>query len=410
MPRRLRSLAFGLGVAVAAALVAQPIRLDARFEGGESSAKMSFESASSKVHVRAVFEGGEAVWLLLDSGANMSILDKALSDRLGLELRGGGTAQGAAGGGAFSFAFTDAPRLSFPGLDIASRPVAVIERKTQGANGHASEGLLGADLFRAFVVDVDYPNRILTLHDPESFQYSGAGVVLPVTFDANDKWEAGAVLTVGERNVNAKLIVDTGSRGTLGLTAPFVANNGLLESLPEKYLATVGVGVGGEVKHWVASLDSLQLGTITIRDLPVTLAPEGARGSYGRADRDGILGGEILERFRAIFDRSRGRLILEPPAADSAQGFDWDAAGLFLSSEGPDYGVVRVLSVSDGTPAAVAGLRIGDRIISVDGRAASDITLDGMRGLFRIPDRTYTLVLERDHRRLEIELVTRRLI
>ena len=223
MQRRIRALAVGLMTAALAVppLTAQLIELEMSFAEGATSARIPFEMASSKVHVEGSFDGEPPVWLLLDSGANMSILDKTLADRLELELRGEGTAQGAAGGGSFRFAFTRAPALSFPGVRIASRAVAVIERTTQGANGHASEGLLGADFFKAFVVDVDYPNRTMTLHDPESFRYTGTGVELPVTYDSNDKWEVRTTLMLGDRRIEAKVIVDTGSRGTLGLTAPF---------------------------------------------------------------------------------------------------------------------------------------------------------------------------------------------
>ncbi len=365
--------------------------------------------ASSKVHVECVFDGGERAWLLLDSGANISILDKTLADRLQLELRGGGTGQGAAGGGSFRFAFARAPALSCPGVEIASRAVAVIERKTQGANGHASEGLLGADVFKGFVVDVDYPNKTLTLHDPESFRYFGEGVELPVTFDANDKWELRTTLTLGDRRIGAKVIVDTGSRGTLSLTAPFTAKHGFLEALPRKILGTVGVGIGGEVRHWVGRLSTIEIGPLVLEDVPVTLAPEGVTGTYARSDRDGILGGEILENYRAIFDRSRSRLILEP-SSDSAGSFEWDAAGLFLTSEGAAYDVVRVLSVSEATPAETAGVQAGDLIVSVDGRAVSELALDGLRGLLRVPGKTYSLLLDRNGKRIEVTLVTRRLV
>lgn len=413
MQRTTRPLAAALAALLASpwALPAQPpVDFRARFDGEATSARIPFEMASAKVHVEGVFDGGERAWLLLDSGANMSILDKSLADRLGLELRGGGSADGAAGGGSFRFAFARAPALSFPGVEIASRAVAVIIRKTQGANGHPSEGLLGADLFKGFVVDVDYPNRILTLHDPKTFAYSGPGVELPVTFNENDKWELATTLTVGDRRIPAKVIVDTGARGTLGLTAPFTQSHGLLDALPTKILGTVGVGIGGEVRHWVGRLDAIEIGGLTLESVPVTLAPEGVKGTYARDDRDGILGAEVLSRYRAIFDRSRARLILEPTANTPATPFEWDAAGLFLTSEGESFDVVRVLSVSAGSPAEAAGLDIGDRIVSIDGRPTSETSLDGVRALLRIPDQTYSLVVERDGNATEVTLVTRRLV
>ena len=117
-----------------------------------------------------------------------------------------------------------------------------------------------------------------------------------------------------------------------------------------------------------------------------------------------------MSRYRAIFDRSRGRLILEPPPNARSSPFEWDTAGLFLTSEGATFDVVRVLSVSADTPAASAGMQTGDRIVSIDGRPVAEITLDDVRALFRIPDKSYLLVLEREGAPIEVELATRRLI
>ena len=402
---------------IAAQLGAQNTTVVAHFANGSSSTTLPIQLASGKVHVQASFGDDEPVWLLLDSGANISILDLSLAERMGLELRGESTGQSAAGGGSFRFAFTRAPSMRLPGLRIDERAVAVIDRKTQGVNGHESLGLLGADLFHAFVVDIDYPNRTMTLHRPESFAYRGRGAILPVTYDANDKWQIRARVRVGSRELPAKLIVDTGSRGTIGFTSPFTADNALLEHLPAKLMSTVGFGVGGEVRHWVGRLDRIELiterqsspaGGPVLEKLPVTFAPAEARGTYARADRDGILGAEILGQFRAIFDRPRNRLILEGSGAPQAS-IEWDASGLFLTTDRPGFDRVRVLSVAAATPAEAAGLSAGDIIVAIDGHNTT--RLDEARAWLKVPNKRYRLTVERQGRgRFDIELTTRRLL
>ncbi len=401
----------GLGGFGSDPLLGQDFTLEAEFEvgaGSEASARaatMPIRLASGKVHVRAELEDGSEVWLLLDSGANVSILDRDLAERLGLELRGGGTADGAAGGGEFRFAFARAPAMRLPGVELASRPVAVLERNTQGANGHPSSGLLGADLFRRFVVDVDYPNRTMTLHEPETFEYSGGGVVLPVRLDANAKWRVQATVAAGGQRFPAELIVDTGARGTVGFSAPFLDKHELRELVGAEVLTTVGVGVGGEVRHYLAILDGLEFGGLELEDLPVTLAPTDARGAYGNPDRDGILGAAILERFRAIFDASRGRLILEPSAL-ADEPIRWDASGLFLTSEGEDFDRIRALAVAPGSPAERAGIELGDRLVAIDGRPVAELGLDGVRSWLRKPESRVIVTLDRAGRKLEVELLT----
>ena len=386
---------------------AQSLDVDFRFEKGDKTV-LPIELASGKVHVQARFDGEVSAWLLLDSGANMSILDRSLTSEMGLALRGESKADTAAGGRAFRFAFTRSPALELGGLRIEERSVAVLDRKTQPYNGRESRGLLGADLFRAFVIDIDYANRTMTLHRPETFDYRGSGAVLPVTFDPNHKWLVEGAIVLGRERLEVELLVDTGARGTIGFMAPFTQSNAVLEKLPQKALGVVGFGVGGEGKHWVGRVSSFELGPYRFDSLPATFAPVGEKGSYGREDRDGIVGAKILEQFRVIFDRSRSRLILER-ADDPIEEIDADASGLFLKAEGAAFDEVVVASVLEGGPGEAAGLRPGDRIVRVDGKEV--VLLDNARELLEIPGKVYRLTIAREGRDQVVEVVleTRRL-
>jgi hypothetical protein len=366
--------------------------------------------ASGKVHIEARIGDWGGQWLLLDTGANMSILNWQTAEDHGLELRGHGTTGGAAGGNQFEYAFTELPSMRVENLELAPRGVAVIRRHTENANGHRSIGLVGADVMRVLVVDVDYPGRTIRFHDPAAFEYSGDGVVLPLTLDQNGKPHIQAQLLHPDgRAIAADLMIDTGGRGLLVLTRPFVEEHDLEATLHPPLQAVVGLGVGGPVNHHLARMNSLTAGDLELAAPIVELAPAGTTGAYARGDRSGVLGAMFLDRFRAIFDYPHKRLILEPgPAVE--RPFEYEGSGAFLVSHGTAFDGVEVMAVAPQTPAATAGLMVGDRILSIDGQPVAELGLDGVRALFTDFGRTFALIVERTTGTLELELKIRRLV
>ena len=48
--------------------------------------------------------------------------------------------------------------------------------QTATENGERSmDGVLGAEFFRLFVVEIDYVKKIINLHDPKNYRYKGDG-------------------------------------------------------------------------------------------------------------------------------------------------------------------------------------------------------------------------------------------
>ena len=84
---------------------------------------------------------------------------------------------------------------------------------------------------------------------------------------------------------------------------------------------------------------------------------------------DGLLGYSFLKHFRIALDYPRGVLWLDPDRGDvpDREG-EYCHPGIQLESVG---GSLRVMAVAVGSPAARAGIRAGDELLSVDGRQVS---------------------------------------
>ncbi len=87
------------------------------------------------------------------------------------------------------------------------------------------------------------------------------------------------------------------------------------------------------------------------------------------------MGAGVLKRFNIIFDYGRQQLIFTKNAND-AQPDSFDRAGMWLNLA---EGGFEVMDVYAGSPAAEAGIKVGDRIVAVDSQPAANLTLPALR-------------------------------
>ncbi|MCA1557726.1 MAG: PDZ domain-containing protein, partial [Acidobacteria bacterium] len=79
-------------------------------------------------------------------------------------------------------------------------------------------------------------------------------------------------------------------------------------------------------------------------------------------------------------------------------------------TESPEFKIIKVTRVMEASPAAEAGLKTGDVVLEVDGRAASEYTLHTLREMFRKEGKLYSMKIKRGDETMKIELKTRKLI
>jgi C-terminal processing protease CtpA/Prc len=140
---------------------------------------------------------------------------------------------------------------------------------------------------------------------------------------------------------------------------------------------------------------------------PITAFSQAAKGSAADRSYDGAIGGEILRRFKLIFDYSRRQLVLEPNGSIS-DPFEADMSGLSLSAHGDGFQTVRCDNVDPGSPAAEAGIVPGDILQAIDGQPVVGAMLPRLHELLRVDGKTYALQIQRGDQRLEVRLTTRR--
>jgi hypothetical protein len=177
-----------------------------------------------------------------------------------------------------------------------------------------------------------------------------------------------------------KFDIDTGSRGALSLLRPFWEKHDLKARLGAGIEAVTGWGVGGWARGLLARADVLRLGGVTI-ERPVTGLSLQTKGAFTDPCVAGNVGAEILKRFNVTFDYARQEITFEPNATHAAPHV-YDRSGLWLKQAAGSF---EVLDVIPGSPAAGAGIKVGDRVLEIDGREAGELPLPEARQKLRTP-------------------------
>jgi|SRR5215813_1009674 len=308
-----------LGLLVALLCMTPAIQAaDIRFASGKSALAIPFELADTRIdnHIflQVSINGSSPLYFILDTGASHTILSLRNAKSLSLKLQPIGKVVGGIGAEhSDAYLVSDKVSLELPGVVLSDRSlVAVPLDMTEQCIGtrqgpkRVVDGILGADFFRSFVVEIDYAARLINLYDPASYSYAGKGRSLPLQMDPSYIFVQAQLEAAGRALVTARLVVDTGSGAALSLLKKFAETNRLLPSR-EKLAAVPDCGINGPASEpaLVGELDALQLADVKISK-PVTVFYKEAP-----APGDGLLGNPVLRKFKVIFDYSRNRMILE---------------------------------------------------------------------------------------------------
>lgn len=233
------------------------------------------------------------------------------------------------------------------------------------------QGIVGNQLFRSYVMRIDYGTNTISLIEPKAFDPSCSGSAIPLTIENNELFVPGAF-----DGMPGRFRIDTGSGATLDMTAPFVRAHHLIERFPHR-LASITTGVGGSAGEYDVRAHRLDIGSVAVPD-PITGLSVATGGNFAQGTVIGNIGNGALARFVLTIDFAR-RVLYLAPASKIPPGLDsFDRSGLVLRWSHPNF---TVSGVDTPSPAAAAGILVGDVITSVNGKPARSMTLLGVRAM-----------------------------
>jgi len=373
-----------------------------RFVSGKSALKIPFEFFGNLMLLQVRVNDSVSLRFILDTGADTSVIDAQRAKALGLTPQGKIVTSGAAGSAEATF--TKGVSVSLPGVKVLDQTIYVLPLDSLSALGRKIDGVLGNDVLKEFVLEIDYSAGTINLYEPHGYRYSGAGKIIPLTIDDVLLFVRASVTPQGRAPIEAKFEIDSGSTGAILLNTPFVESHKLLATVP-KTIQTNSGGIGGTAKMLIGRVSNVRLGWFLI-DHPITHFSQATEGDYASSKYDGLIGDRILSRFRVIVDYSRRRMILEP-TPHFAEPYEIDMSGMELVTDGDD---LLIDDVDEHSSAAEAGVRDGDILIAVNGRPAVEFSLDQIRNMFMHDGKEFSLTLKRDGKLMPIRLKLKRII
>jgi len=385
---------------------------DFALAGGATSVTVPFELLNNHIYVEVKLDGKGPFRVLCDTGG-ANILTPEAARALGLKPQGALQGRGV-GDKSEDVGLVKVATLEVGGAVLRDQLFAVFPlAPLASAEGVAENGLIGYEVFKRFVVRVDYERRTLTLTLPAAFTYRGTGTVVPFKFNEHIPQVEGAI-----DGVAGTFDIDTGSRASLDLLAPFVEEHGLRARYAPRFEGVAGWGVGGPARAQFARAGSLRLGGVEISRPVIELTLQ-TKGAFAARYVAGNVGGALLRLFNLTFDYSRQQLIFERTAA-SAQPIPFDRAGLWLNlaetppgaSGVPAPRAFEVVDAYAGGPAAEAGLRQGDLVLAVDDKTPADLPLPALRERLRTdpPGTRVTFTVDRAGKPGDLVVVLRDLV
>ncbi|MFY9529829.1 MAG: PDZ domain-containing protein [Candidatus Acidiferrales bacterium] len=376
-----------------------------RFGGGGNVAQIPMELAGNQIFAPVRINATQPSLFLVDSSQASSAIDEGRAGELGLTAVPSPRASGSENAAAAKEVLD--PVLILPSLGIRMPSLQALPLARMSAQlGRQIQGLMGEDILQLFVVEIDYDRLNIQLYDPNSFEYAGKGVILPLALTNKLPTIRAKVDVPGKRQFEAAFVVDTSFPGAVGFSKAFGDAHKLTSHLKTRPSSLPAIGSSAESLQ--GRIKELQLGPLIFAQ-PVATFLRGQEGAPLNSDVAGAIGGELLRRLKLILDYPRQRLILETNG-HVRELFETDMSGMTLTAEGPSLKTIRVVNVLEHSAASSAGIQKGDILAGIDGQPAVEYKLSDLREMFRHPEVEYKLTLDRNGKSIDVKIKLRRLI
>lgn len=313
--------------------------------------------------------------------------------------------------------------------------------------GITVHGIIGYELFKNFVVNINYSSKRITFYNPTKYQYKNCKKceTLPLEFYMYKPFvNVGVKLKSSPHKITpVKLLIDSG-----GSDAMWLFENSHPDILPPKkyFVDFLGEGLSGSIYGKRAMIESLILGKHELKQ-PTVSYPDSVSVSFARKfeDRNGSLGANILKRFNVTFDYQNHKLTLKKASSFNAP-FNYNMSGIELVYNGkilvkendnanffalsannqsakndrvildykykytfkPSY---KIYKLQKNSPAYHAGLQINDILVKINGKYCHDLKLEEIvHKFYEKENKKINLVVERDGKHYEFSFRLKNLL
>jgi len=256
----------------------------------QPTVECGFELQGNVIFVKGSIGNAQALDLVLDSGSARTSFDESLAASRNWDLSM--KALSATPNGRQELSVLKDLEIQLCGKPVTEPLVTVYPLGfLSKAVKRRVDGIIGIELFRRFVVAIDYAARKLQVMEPDNFVYAGPGEPVPVSYNRRLPIVTGSVTPFGGQPIPVKLMVDSGgSAVNADFSKAFGETTGLLSGMREARDSKVTI-FRGDTASKTGKVQALRIGNVSIS------APEVQILDYQTTDpkvMDGTLGLSLI--------------------------------------------------------------------------------------------------------------------
>jgi len=397
---------------------------------------LSFKKINNLIVIPVTINGKELSFIL-DTGVNKTILFNLSSkDSISLISAQKVSLQGLGDGKPVSAIISENNRVNIKGLLSLDETIYVVLKDfydLSGKMGKTIHGIIGYSVFKNFVVKINYRTNRIIFYRQNNFKYRKCRKCFStkLSYYRRKPYLSAKIQldTIGNSLLDVKLLIDTGGSDALWL---FEHSNKKIKKPKKNFRDILGEGLSGVIYGNRGRIPAFVLGDFKIPEPTVSfLDTLSTKASNNFNFRNGSIGAGILSRFTIWVDYANEKITFKKNSSFRKK-FHYDMSGLDVVYAGkelvreiqnnnqeftekntisfvtkyqfrfkPTY---KIKSVVKNSPADQAGLKPGDKIISINRKAAHTYTLSDIIAKFQERDKKrIRMVIDRNGEKMKFE-------
>ncbi|WP_299438165.1 aspartyl protease family protein [uncultured Aquimarina sp.] len=289
--------------------------------------------------------------------------------------------------------------------------------------GFPVHGIIGYDLFKEFILNINYSKEVIKIFNPESYKYKKCRKCYQTDLGISNGRKRPLIKAKYKTSkglIDVNLLLDSGSSSALwlfenpemGLTVPSSSFDDFL-----------GKGFNGDIYGKKTKVDGFYIGDFEIKEVTASFPDSLYIQGISLKNRQGSIGGSVLRRFNLIVDYPNKKISFKKNGFFN-KPFYYNMSGLTVQHSGvrviknynirkgsskPSLGFIskdngkisvnvykadastfvysleseyKITEVRPDSPAALAGLLKDDKVLEVNGRKSHLYKLSDLNDLF----------------------------
>jgi hypothetical protein len=299
----------------------------------------------------------DTLQFIFDTGSSGISLDSSTAAYLGLQpVYSGYAIRGV--GGIRKVPFVNGRSLQLGSIRADSLDFHVNDYSVlTSVYGVRIDGIIGYSLLSRYVIRIDQELQQMDWFAAGANVYPRRGYRMKLEMD---KLPSHAAYAQDLRGEQSRFLIDLGAGLNLLFSRRYVQSSGLLDNTRKRWIKS-GEGIGGRIEMELTTMRQLRIGPYRFRQVPINIFDDDFNVT-NYPDWAGLIGNDLLRRFQVVLNYPAKEMHLLPNRFFS-DPFDYSYSGLELYLINNK---IRVGYLAPGSPAAAAGLELGDEVVAVN--------------------------------------------